>query len=122
MFTHFVQSRRNLSHSRQAFWAFGFHEISQKKATLFKGHSLLLSWKDSNPRKRNQNPMCYHYTTGQFLIATAKVLPPRKNPTFFQKIISKPKNTCYSDVLSARFCALNGYHQKQSASLLLYGR
>ena len=31
MFTHFVQSRRNLSHSRQAFWAFGFHEISQKK-------------------------------------------------------------------------------------------
>ena len=56
--------------------------------TLLKGHFLLLSWKDSNPRKRNQNPMCYHYTTGQFLIATAKVLlfllPPRKNPTFFQ--------------------------------------
>ncbi len=45
--------------------------------------------KDSNPRKRNQNPMCYHYTTGQFLIATAKVLlfllPPRKISTFFQK-------------------------------------
>ena len=57
--------------------------------TLFKGHFSLLSWKDSNPRKRNQNPMCYHYTTGQFLIATAKVLlfllPPRKFPTFFQK-------------------------------------
>lgn len=55
--------------------------------TLLKGHFSLLSWKDSNPRKRNQNPMCYHYTTGQFLIATAKVvlflLLARKKSTFF---------------------------------------
>ena len=39
------------------------------ESDLFKGHFHclnLLSWKDSNPRKRNQNPMCYHYTTGQF--------------------------------------------------------
>lgn len=26
-----------------------------------------LSWKDSNPHRRNQNPTCYHYTTRQFL-------------------------------------------------------
>ena len=25
----------------------------------------LLSGKDSNPHRRNQNPKCYHYTTGQ---------------------------------------------------------
>lgn len=25
----------------------------------------LLTWKDSNLQHRNQNPMCYHYTTGQ---------------------------------------------------------
>ena len=58
-----------------------------KKVTLLKGHFSLLSWKDSNPRKRNQNPMCYHYTTGQFLIATAKVvlfsILARKKSTFF---------------------------------------
>lgn len=24
-----------------------------------------LSWKDSNPHRRNQNPTCYHYTTRQ---------------------------------------------------------
>ncbi len=29
----------------------------------------LLSWKDSNPHKRNQNPVCYRYTTGQFSFA-----------------------------------------------------
>ena len=40
--------------------------------TLLKGHFSLLSWKDSNPRKRNQNPMCYHYTTGQFLYCDCK--------------------------------------------------
>ena len=28
---------------------------------------LLLPWKDSNSHKRNQNPVCYHYTTRQFL-------------------------------------------------------
>ena len=57
------------------------------KSDLFRGHFSLLSWKDSNPRKRNQNPMCYHYTTGQFLIATAKVvlfsILARKKSTFF---------------------------------------
>lgn len=26
-----------------------------------------LSWKDSNPHRRNQNPTCYHYTTRQFV-------------------------------------------------------
>lgn len=26
----------------------------------------LLPWKDSNSHKRNQNPVCYHYTTRQF--------------------------------------------------------
>ena len=30
-----------------------------------------LPGKDSNPHRRNQNPKCYHYTTGQF--STAKV-------------------------------------------------
>ena len=29
----------------------------------------LLSWKDSNPHKRNQNPVCYRDTTGQFSFA-----------------------------------------------------
>ncbi len=66
-----------------------------KKVTLFKGHFSLLSWKDSNPRKRNQNPMCYHYTTGQFQIATAKVMLflilAIKNPTFFQKKFLRPQ-------------------------------
>ena len=28
----------------------------------------LLPWRDSNPRRRNQNPTCYHYTTRQFLV------------------------------------------------------
>ncbi len=27
----------------------------------------MLPWKDSNSHKRNQNPVCYHYTTRQFL-------------------------------------------------------
>ncbi|GEM_PF-2775979 len=26
---------------------------------------ILLPWKDSNSHKRNQNPVCYHYTTRQ---------------------------------------------------------
>ena len=26
---------------------------------------LMLSWKDSNPHKQNQNLRCYHYTTRQ---------------------------------------------------------
>ena len=33
----------------------------------------LLSGKDSNPRRRNQNPKCYHYTTGQICFASAKL-------------------------------------------------
>ena len=28
----------------------------------------VLPWKDSNSHKRNQNPVCYHYTTRQFTI------------------------------------------------------
>ncbi len=24
-----------------------------------------MSWRDSNPHRRNQNPTCYHYTTRQ---------------------------------------------------------
>lgn len=32
-----------------------------------------LSWKDSNPHRRNQNPKCYHYTTGQICFANAKL-------------------------------------------------
>lgn len=32
----------------------------------------LLSWKDSNPHKRNQNPVCYRYTTGQFFFLRCK--------------------------------------------------
>ncbi len=79
---------------------------------MFKGHFSLLSWKDSNPRKRNQNPMCYHYTTGQFLIATAKVLlfllPPRKISTFFQKILLYPQKTSHSRMFSPVWTALAG--------------
>ncbi len=33
----------------------------------------LLSGKDSNPHRRNQNPKCYHYTTGQICFASAKL-------------------------------------------------
>ena len=29
-----------------------------------------LSWKDSNPHRRNQNPTCYHYTTRQSVCKT----------------------------------------------------
>ena len=36
-----------------------------KKATFVGEDGLLLSGKDSNPHRRNQNPKCYHYTTGQ---------------------------------------------------------
>ena len=28
----------------------------------------LLPWRDSNPRRRNQNPTCYHYTTRQSVV------------------------------------------------------
>lgn len=35
-----------------------------------------LSWKDSNPHRRNQNPTCYHYTTrhcvGHFLMTVQR--------------------------------------------------
>ena len=34
---------------------------SQRLSSFFE-----LPWKDSNPHKRNQNPVCYHYTTRQF--------------------------------------------------------
>ena len=68
-----------------------------KKVTLLKGHSSLLSWKDSNPRKRNQNPMCYHYTTGQFLYCdckgTAFFVTTKKNPHFFS--IFPEKSHCH---------------------------
>lgn len=32
-----------------------------------------LPGKDSNPHRRNQNPKCYHYTTGQICFASAKL-------------------------------------------------
>ena len=32
-----------------------------------------LPGKDSNPHRRNQNPKCYHYTTGQFSIAKVQI-------------------------------------------------
>ena len=46
-----------------------------KKATFVGEDGLLLSGKDSNPHRRNQNPKCYHYTTGQalFLFCDCKV-------------------------------------------------
>ena len=40
--------------------------IKEKRPT-FVERFLKLSRKDSNPHRRNQNPKCYHYTTGQFL-------------------------------------------------------
>ena len=80
--------------------------------TLLKGHFALLSWKDSNPRKRNQNPMCYHYTTGQFLIATAKVLlfllPPRKISTFFQIFSHRSTKSHGSHLVTADFSTFSG--------------
>ena len=46
-----------------------FHLVSHLYATVWNVFSLilsnLLSGKDSNPHRRNQNPKCYHYTTGQ---------------------------------------------------------
>lgn len=44
-----------------------YKKISENK--MSSEISFQLSWKDSNPHKRNQNPMCYRYTTGQFFIA-----------------------------------------------------
>lgn len=32
-----------------------------------------LPGKDSNPHRRNQNPKCYHYTTGQFSSAKVQI-------------------------------------------------
>ena len=52
-----------------------------------------LSWKDSNPHRRNQNPTCYHYTTRQlvrgcFPFAVAKLrtlfLPDKFFDDFFE--------------------------------------
>ena len=46
-----------------------FHRVAHLYATEVECFSLipsnLLSGKDSNPHRRNQNPKCYHYTTGQ---------------------------------------------------------
>ena len=33
----------------------------------------VLSWRDSNPHRRNQNPTCYHYTTRQSMLLTASL-------------------------------------------------
>lgn len=34
-----------------------------------------LPWKDSNSHKRNQNPVCYHYTTRQFFVLSPGLFP-----------------------------------------------
>lgn len=46
--------------------------LDSKKGNIFsmspfhvKIHKSMLPWKDSNSHKRNQNPVCYHYTTRQ---------------------------------------------------------
>ena len=41
--------------------------VYKRKRPTFVERFLKLSRKDSNPHRRNQNPKCYHYTTGQFL-------------------------------------------------------
>lgn len=33
----------------------------------------MLSWKDSNPHKQNQNLRCYHYTTRQWFFNAANI-------------------------------------------------
>ena len=46
-----------------------FHQKTRKpcKPKVYK--AFLLSWKDSNPHKQNQNLRCYHYTTRQWFCA-----------------------------------------------------
>lgn len=61
----------------------------------------LLPWKDSNSHKRNQNPVCYHYTTRQFFggsiaalslrfrFDTAKLVLFCESTKFFQNFFQK---------------------------------
>ena len=92
------------------------------KAIIREGRStlILLSWKDSNPHKRNENPVCYRYTTGHFSFCVAKVihffeLANAKVSFLFNFALcfrAKDVTQCFVDALSVFIfgcqCALNG--------------
>ena len=87
---------------------------NKRKARRSTGFSFVLSGKDSNPHRQNQNLKCYRYTTGQWVLRMQRCKfpgsPEKDHPLFSVELIffyNSFRSSGKAEATAVRACFIN---------------